>query len=74
LSVFSCPFVQIEIYNIRGQRVRTLLDGSKEFVSGQHSVVWNGRDDRDNPVGSGIYFYRMTTNDFQETKKMILIK
>jgi flagellar hook assembly protein FlgD len=54
--------------------VKTLLDGSKEFVSGQHSVVWNGRDDRDNPVGSGIYFYRMRVGDHQSTRRMVLMK
>jgi hypothetical protein len=42
--------------------------------AGEYMVVWNGRDDSNIPVASGIYFYRMTSGDFQETKKMILIK
>jgi len=71
-SEFGSEFVNITIYNVRGQVVKTLVNDN--FVAGSHSVVWNGRDDRDNPVGSGIYFYRMTTEDFQETRKMMLLK
>ena len=64
--------VTIDIFNIKGQRVRTLVNG--EYVPGKHSVVWNGRDDNGVSVGSGIYFYRMNTAGFSATKKMVLIK
>jgi M6 family metalloprotease-like protein len=66
--------VHMVIYNVRGQRVRTLLDGSKEFSAGPHTTIWNGRDDRGNELSSGIYFYRMSAGSFVQTKKMILIK
>jgi M6 family metalloprotease-like protein len=64
--------VRLNVYNIRGQRVRTLVNGM--YIAGEHSVVWNGTDDSGRSVGSGIYFYRMTTDGYSETRKMILLK
>jgi hypothetical protein len=64
--------VVINIYNIRGQHIRSLVNG--RLSAGQHSVVWNGTDDNGRAVGSGIYFYRMTTDGYSETKKMIMMK
>jgi hypothetical protein len=64
--------VTIDIYNIRGQKVHTLVDGLYE--SGEYTVVWNGHDDNGASVGSGVYLYRMTTSEAIETRKMILIK
>ena len=66
--------VQIDIYNIRGQRVRTLLDGSREFGSGEHSVVWDGRDDNGREVGSGMYLYRMRAGEDVSVRRMVLMK
>ena len=42
--------------------------------AGEHSVVWNGKDDKGNDVGSGVYFYQMEAEGYVETKKMILMK
>ena len=64
--------VTIEIFNIKGQLVKILVND--KYEPGQHTVMWNGKDDRNNLVVSGIYFYRMKTNDFQEIKKMVLMK
>jgi len=74
LSVSSCPFVQIEVFNIRGQRVRTLLDGSLEFGAGRHSVEWNGTDDGGRTVSSGVYFYRMSAGEYVSVRRMLLMK
>ena len=65
-------FVNLDVYNMKGQKVRSLAGGS--FTAGQHSIVWNGRDDNGSAVSSGVYFYRITTNEYTETKKMIMIK
>jgi len=73
-QVQGSRFVNIEIFNIRGQLVRTLLDGKKEFGEGVHSVVWDGRDDNDNQVGSGIYLYKMTAGGYQSVRRMLLMK
>ena len=46
-----------------------------EFVSaGYHSVKWNARNYLGDPVGAGVYFYQVQTNNFTKTKKMVLIK
>ncbi|MCL2063150.1 MAG: hypothetical protein FWG98_02095 [Candidatus Cloacimonetes bacterium] len=64
--------VSIDIYNIRGQRVKRLLDGFYE--RGSHTVVWDGRDDSGRELGSGVYFYRMVAGDVVDTRRMVLLK
>ncbi len=64
--------VNIKIYNILGQNVRTLISDYKE--AGYHSVVWDGLNNTGRICPSGVYFYRMTAGDFSETKKMMLIR
>jgi flagellar hook assembly protein FlgD len=73
-SEFGNVPVLMEIYNIRGQLVRTLLDGSREFGDGVHSVVWDGRDDDGMQVSSGVYLYRMTAGEYQSVRRMLLVK
>lgn len=63
---------QLTIYNVLGRTVRTLFDGYQS--AGMHTVTWNGRDDDGAQLGSGIYFYRLKTEDFDQTKKMVLMK
>jgi hypothetical protein len=62
----------LTIYNILGQRVITLLNEDK--LPGEYKLVWDGKDDKGVPVGSGIYLYRLVAGDFSATKRMILIK
>lgn len=64
--------VELAIYNLKGQKVKTLTNETLD--SGNHTAVWNGRDDNNKSVSSGIYIYKMKTNDNEETKKMILLK
>ena len=64
--------LELSIYNIKGQKVKLLI--SDQLLAGQHSVVWDGRDDNNKPVGSGIYFYKLKAGDFQRVRKMILMK
>jgi flagellar hook assembly protein FlgD len=52
--------------------VRVLASGEQE--AGKHVVEWDGRNDAGSPVGSGVYFYRMTTPGFANSKKMVLLK
>ncbi len=59
--------VSLKIYNILGQVVATLKDGVEP--AGYKSVIWNA-----NNFSSGVYFYRLTTGDFVQTKKMLLVK
>ena len=64
--------VSIDIYNIKGQKVRSLLNENRE--AGSHTVVWNGKDDNGKSVASGVFFYRMKSGKYSSTKKMILMK
>ena len=59
--------VKLEVYNISGQKVATLVDSKQH--SGYRSVVWDASE-----VSSGLYFYKLTAGDISETKRMILIK
>jgi len=61
--------VVIDIYNIKGQKVKTLVND--RVVAGTHNAVWNGQDDSSKNVGSGIYFYNMKTDNYSSTRKMI---
>ena len=63
--------VVLGIYNLLGQPIRTLVD--KEQEAGDYRVEWDGRDTEGARVGSGIYFYRLKTNDFVQVKKMVLL-
>jgi hypothetical protein len=73
---FSVPqtssFVTLSIYNIKGQKVKKLVN--EVLPAGKHSVVWNGTDDNDSQVGSGIYFYKLKAGDFEKSRKMLLLK
>jgi hypothetical protein len=64
--------VELAVYNIVGQKIVTLIDG--EYAAGGHSIIWNGFDSRGTAVSSGIYYYRLKTDDKSETMKMTLLK
>lgn len=64
--------VRVQIYNLKGQLVKNLIDS--ELKSGNHQLVWDGRDERGSGVASGIYFYRMESGSFNATNKMMLMK
>lgn len=64
--------VKIDIFNIVGQRVRTLVD--KDMKPGVYVADWDGKDENGNSVSSGIYFYKMQAGEFSNMKKMVLLK
>lgn len=64
--------VRLDIYNIKGQLVKTLLDQGME--AGLHSAVWDGKDMNNKAVASGIYFYRLSSPQMTQTKRMLLMK
>jgi hypothetical protein len=64
--------VSIRIYNLLGQQVITLADEVKE--AGYHMLMWDGLDKHGNLVGSGIYYYRIVSGSFNQTRKMVLLK
>ncbi|MCK4654679.1 MAG: right-handed parallel beta-helix repeat-containing protein [Candidatus Cloacimonetes bacterium] len=64
--------VELTVYNLKGQKVKTLVN--EVLPAGEHSIVWDGIDDNGKSVSSGIYFYKLKTENHEETKKMILMK
>ncbi len=64
--------VVVTIYNVMGQKVRTLVNGS--LNAGHHEVVWDGRNDFGMPVAGGVYIYTIKAGDFTKSMKMTLIK
>ena len=65
--------VKIEVFSVNGELVKTLLDETR--AAGAHlDVRWDGRNNANQPVSSGIYFYKLTTNNFSSTKKMVFLK
>jgi len=71
-SVNQDSRVSIDVYNVKGQKVKNLVNDVR--TAGQHSVVWNGKDANGRDVASGIYFYQMKADGYTATKKMILMK
>jgi len=71
-SVKESVPVTIEIYNVKGQLVKTLVSETK--APGNHSVVWQGDDNNGRSVSSGIFFYKMQAGKYSSTRKMILMK
>ncbi len=64
--------VTLNVFNVRGQLVKTLANSS--YAPGAYRLVWDGRDDRNRPVSSGVYFYRLQTPGKTFTRKMLMLK
>ncbi|MEW6412731.1 MAG: M28 family peptidase [Candidatus Zixiibacteriota bacterium] len=71
-SVPRRAHVTLEVYNILGQKVTTLVDESK--AAGNYTISWDGSDERGGKVATGIYFYKLQAGDFIDSKKMLLLK
>ena len=72
---FSLPQaaqVTLKVYNLLGREVATLIDAPLEM--GFHRVVWDGRNNASQRVASGLYLYRIQADDFEQVKKMVLVK
>ncbi len=64
--------VTLSVFDVEGRLVRTLVDDV--VGEGYQELIWDGRDANGNPVGSGVYMYRLTTRDRTVTKKMVLLR
>jgi hypothetical protein len=63
---------RLDIFDPAGRLVNTLVDGN--LPAARHEVTWDGRDGSGRQVSSGVYFYSIITDDFRDTKKMILLR
>jgi choice-of-anchor B domain-containing protein len=64
--------VELTVYDTAGKRVRTLVNGFEE--AGPHSVEWDARDDRQQPVAAGVYFARLSASGKTDTKRLVFVK
>ena len=64
--------VSLNVYDIRGRLVRALVDERKP--AGSYDIMWNGTDELGRKVSSGVYFYRIQSNGFTQTRKMVIVK
>lgn len=71
-SLPSAGYVELSVYDILGRKVTILLDSF--LPAGNHSVTWNGRSGIGESGATGVYFYRLKAEGFDETKKMLLVK
>ena len=71
-SIPSDGNVELIVYNIRGQKVKTLISGTQP--TGVYNVTWNGKDENDSSVSSGLYFYKLRSSGKIAVKKMLLLK
>lgn len=72
-SIQNNSKVELAIYNIKGQKIKTLAQN--DFNKGSHSIIWNGDNESGNPVSSGIYYYKLDINGKTEAvKKCLLMK
>jgi hypothetical protein len=72
---FNLPLpgqVNLQVYDLLGRSVTTLQDGFMQ--AGSHTIFWNGRSAAGTDLATGVYFYRLQADDFDKTKKMLLIK
>jgi hypothetical protein len=71
-SLRSAAQVSLDIFNLLGQHVNRLVD--TRLAVGEHRIVWDGTDRSGAGVASGVYFYRLTTGERSESRKMMLLK
>ncbi|MCH7732068.1 MAG: T9SS type A sorting domain-containing protein, partial [Candidatus Marinimicrobia bacterium] len=72
---FAIPhtgWINLTIYNLLGQKVRTLANGIHE--QGRYRIIWDGRNELDQSVSSGMYIYSLMTDKTRITKKMLLLR
>ncbi|MCF8259581.1 MAG: choice-of-anchor A family protein [Melioribacteraceae bacterium] len=71
-SVPQATFVTLKVYDMLGREIRTLVNST--IAGGNHEVVWNGKDDNGSLVSTGLYLYRLETQGFTKSHKMLLLK
>ena len=64
--------VKITVYDLFGKEIKTLVNETKE--AGTHNIAWNGKDNQNRQVATGVYLYKMQADGFEKTMKMMLMK
>ena len=71
-SLENDDYVELSVYNLKGQIVNKLVTG--DFAQGRHSIIWSGEDENENIVPSGLYLYKLKTDNNIFTRRMLLLK
>ncbi len=71
-SLKSDSFVKLTIYNIKGQKIKELIN--KHLDAGYYNIIWDGDDSNGKKVASGVYFYRFSAGKYSKIGRMILMK
>ncbi len=71
-SLLYKTFIRLNIYNLRGELVKTLLNGN--YDAGYYTIQWDGTDNEGKSIGSGIYFYNLKADNYTKTHRMLMIK
>ncbi|HNQ42997.1 MAG TPA: carboxypeptidase regulatory-like domain-containing protein, partial [Candidatus Cloacimonadota bacterium] len=71
-DILEPAFVSLEIYNAKGQKLRTLINEPKS--TGRYGIVFNGRDDSGKALSSGVYIYRLKAGSYTSTRKMMMME
>lgn len=71
-SISRSCHVLVEVFNLSGELIAELQNGTLQ--AGYNEIIWNGKDSKGNQMPSGIYFYSLITDEYRESKKMILLK
>ena len=64
--------VTLQVFDVSGRRVKLLVN--EPLSAGSYTISWNGRDEKGQPVPSGIYFYRLTAGEYVDAKRLIMVK
>jgi len=71
-SLANPGHVELTVFNVLGQTVRELVSGDQN--AGRYKIIWDGTDNSGQTVATGVYFYRIKTDDFTRSRKMLLLK
>jgi hypothetical protein len=71
-SLAANEHVNLSVYDISGRLVKELVNSS--MISGDHEIIWDGKNNSGNKAASGVYFYKLNAGDFSGTDKMVMLK
>ncbi|MCD4848796.1 MAG: T9SS type A sorting domain-containing protein [Candidatus Aegiribacteria sp.] len=71
-NLASAGFAEISVYDLSGRQIKTIA--GQEFMAGEYTVIWQGRDTNENPAASGVYFVRIWTEAGSVTRQVMLIR
>jgi len=68
----DAAMVRLDVYNLKGQLVRSLVNEMQ--ATGRYRIVFDGKDERNQPLSSGVYLYRFSAGEYSKTQKMMLMQ